>query len=261
MPSPFPGMNPYLEASDIWEDFHTNLATEIRTQLTPHLRPRYIAVLTPKVTYEELSIQEIRLAKPDVGISQIDDRPLGAEAVAIAPAPLLGRVALEVPVKSQSIEIQETETGRLVTAIEILSPVNKRPGHEAFNTYRRKRRDLLRTEVHLLEIDLLRSGHRPPLATPLPDDAPYFIFLSRGQRRPTVEIWPLSLQKPIPVIPVPLLVPDPDVPLDLNQIIETIYDEAAYDLRLDYTQPPPKPDLNPEEAEWLETHLQSVGLR
>lgn len=242
MPSPFPGMNPYLEAPDIWEDFHANLATEIRSQLTPYLRPRYVAVLTPHITYDELSIQEARLAKPDVAVLQTEQRPWSGEAVAIAPAPLVGRVALEVPLKSQSIEIRDSKTGLLVTAIEILSPVNKRPGHEAFDTYRRKRRDLLRTEVHLLEIDLLRGGQRPPLETPLPA-APYFVFLSRGERRPLVDIWPLRLQDAITVLPIPLRAPDPDVPLELGRAIQTIYDEAAYDLRIDYRQPPPKPDL------------------
>jgi len=151
-------------------------------------------------------------------------------------------------------------TGLLVTAIEILSPVNKRPGHEAFEAYRRKRRDLLRTPVSLMEIDLLRAGQRPPLLTPLPD-APYFIFLSRGDSRPEVEIWPLRLQDPIPVVPVPLLDPDPDVPLDLGRAIHTIYDRAAYDLRIDYRQPLPKPEFSPEDTRWLEERIHAAGLR
>ena len=260
MSSPFPGMDPYLEAPAMWEDFHADLATRIRAQLTPHLRPRYVAVLTPHVTYDELVVQETRLAKPDVGVLHVETRPLGDQVVAIAPAPLTGRVPQEVPVRIQSIEIHETETGLLVTAIEILSPVNKRPGHEAFDTYRRKRRDLLRTNVHLLEIDLLRGGRRPPLETPLPE-AHYFVFLSRGERRPVVEIWPLRFQEPIPVLPIPLLAPDPDVPLDLGRAIQTVYDEAAYDLRLDYRQPPPRPELASEDMAWLEAHLQAAGLK
>jgi hypothetical protein len=260
MASPFPAMNPYIEAAEIWEDFHANLAIEIRSQLAPQLRPRYIAVLTPHVVYEELSIQETRLAKPDVAILQQDDRAWAGAAVAIAPAPLIGRVALEVPIRLQSIEIRDSKTGQLVTSIEILSPVNKRPGHEAFDTYRRKRRDLLRTDVHLLEIDLLRAGQRPPLETQLPN-YPYFVFLSRGEQRPRVEIWPLPLQQAIPLLPIPLRTPDPDIPLDLGRAIQTIYDEAAYDLRIDYRQPPPKPDLTPEDAAWLDAQLRAINLR
>jgi hypothetical protein len=259
MPSPFPGMDPYLEAPDIWEDFHANLATEIRAQLTPHLRPRYIAVLTPNISYDVLAIQATHLIKPDVAILREGQQPWAAQAVAIAPAPLVGRVALETPVKSQAIEIRETKSGRLVTAIEILSPVNKRPGHDAFESYQRKRRDLLRTDVHLLELDLLRAGRRPPFETPLPD-APYFVFLSRGNQRPLVEIWPLTLQQPIPLIPIPLLPPDPDIPLSLGQALNTVYDQAAYDLRIDYTQSPPPPTIQGPDADWLDNHLRAAGI-
>jgi hypothetical protein len=215
MPSPFPGMDPYLEAPEIWEDFHASLAREIRDQLAPRLQPRYFAALTPRVTYEEVIIEEKRVAKPDVSGSKITETPLSSSAIAILPAPMVGLAVLEVPVKEQSIEIREARTGTLVTAIEILSPVNKRRGHEAYETYRRKRRDLLRAGVHLLEIDFLRSGERPPLVTPLPE-APYFVFLSRVQRRPNVDIWPLPLRDEIPIVPVPLAEPDPDVALDLG---------------------------------------------
>jgi hypothetical protein len=253
-------MDPYLEGPNFWEEFHTNLAGDIQAQLTPQLRPRYIAALTPRMTYEEITIQQTRTAIPDVGVFHVAEQPYRYETVAIAPAPMIGVTTIEVPVKEQEIEIREVESGTLVTAIEILSPVNKRPGHDAYKTYRRKRRDLLRTEVHLLEIDLLRGGRRPPLETPLPT-APYFIFLSRGDRRPKVEIWPIKLSDVLPVIPVPLLEPDPDVPLDLGRALQRSYDKAAYDLRIDYSQPPPKPELTAEDADWLQNHLQSVGIR
>jgi hypothetical protein len=140
MSSPFPGMNPYLEHPNIWEDFHANLATEIQSQLSPKLRPRYFAALVPRVTYEEVVIEEKHSIKPDVSVYRVNDRPWGGEAVAIAPAPVTGRVAMELPVNLYTVEIRETETGVLVTAIEILSPVNKRPNHDAFEDYQQKRR-------------------------------------------------------------------------------------------------------------------------
>jgi len=253
-------MDPYLEDPDIWEDFHTELASKIRGQLAPQLRPRYFAALVPRVSYDEVVIAERHVVKPDVAVIRMTDRPMVGEAVAIAPPPLEGVVAIEVEVRSQTIEIRRVSDGELVTAIEILSPVNKRPGREAFEEYRQKRRDLLRSRVHLLEIDLLRGGRRPPIETPLPDD-PYFVFLSRGNHRPWVDIWPLRLQEPIPILPVPLTAPDKDVPLDLGQAIVAVYDEAGYDLRIDYSQAPPKPDLPIENAAWVEMQLRSVGLR
>lgn len=257
MPSPFPGMDPYLEAPTMWEDFHASLAAEVRDQLTPNLRPRYYAALTPRMIYDEVVIEKTRWLKPDIGVYRLNDQATGGIAVAIAPAPLIGQETLEIPVREQRIEVREASTDDLVTAIEILSPVNKRPGREAFEEYRRKRRTLLRTSVHLLEIDFIRSGQRVPLATPLPD-TPYFIFLSRAEDRPDVEIWPIRLQDAIPVVPLPLLEPDPDVPLDLGRAIHALYDRAAYDLRIDYRQPPPKPDLLPEEVAWVEQLLQPL---
>jgi uncharacterized protein DUF4058 len=107
-----------------------------------------------------------------------------------------------------------------------------------------------------MEIDLLRSGQRPPLATPLPD-APYFVFLSRGTRRPTVEVWPLAFRDSIPVMPVPLLDPDPDAPIDLGLAIRKIYERASYDLRIDYRGDPPPPAIPPGDLAWLREQAKS----
>lgn len=261
MPSPFPGMDPYLEDARIWEDFHASLAAEIRDQLAPSLRPRYVAALAVRVTYDEVVVERrpSQAIKPDVSVWRAEDRPAGHVAVAsaIAPAPLVGMIAPQVAINLYAIEIRRVEDDLLVTAIEILSPVNKRPGHEAFVSYQRKRGDLLRSAAHLMEIDLLRAGRRWVLLTPLPA-APYFTFLSRADKRPRIEIWPLRFQEPIPVLPVPLLEPDPDVPLDLGRAMRAIYDRASYDLRIDYHRPVPPPDLGSEDAEWVAALLQTV---
>lgn len=261
MPSPFPGMNPYLEASHLWEDFHARLANEISDQLTPRLRPRYLTALTPRVTYEEVSIlMPYHAAKPDVGIYQITPQPLANVTTLAAPAPITREVTFEEPFYEYALEIRETATGVLVTAIEILSPINKQPGRDAFDAYRRKRREPLRTDAHLLEIDLLRAGRRPVAIDDLPD-APYFVFLSREERRGMVEIWSLHFHEPLPLVPVPLRPPDPDVSLDLGSALNAIYDRAAYDLRLDYTQSPPEPLLSAEDSRWLHEHLHAQALR
>src|SRR5207244_612978 len=135
-------------------------------------------------------------------------------------------------------------------AIEILPPVNKRPGHEAHEEYLRKRRDLFRSSVHLLEIDLLRGGRRPPLEDPVPT-APYYVFLSRADHRPQVQVWPIPLASGLPGVPIPRLDPDPDGPWDLGTVVASVYERGAYEDQIDYHQPPPPPPLTPEEAEWL----------
>jgi hypothetical protein len=257
MPSPFPGMDPYLEDPDIWEDFHQSLGKELRDQLAPHVQPRYIASLTTRITYEEVDIvAPDRSIKPDISLLRTSDYELAGAAVAIAPAPYTDVVTEPQPleIKLFSVEIRTVKTGELVTAIEILSPVNKRRGHHAYDQLQQKRSDLRRAGVHIIEIDLLRAGQRLTLRRPLPN-APYFIFLSRAAQPERVEVWPLQLTQPIPIVPVPLRAPDADVPLDLSAAIRNIYDHAYYHLRIDYSQPPPRPDLSPTETEWIEQHV------
>lgn len=263
MPSPFAGMDPYLEAAELWEDVHANLATELRAQLQPQLVPRYVAVLTPYVTYEEIGIGEVSAVKPDVAVlSRPEQTPPSAASTTIA-APLTGVTSLaepEVPAKAQRIEVRAVGSETLVTVIEILSPANKRSGSESFEAYQRKRRDLLRSSVHLLEIDLLRRGVRWPLETALPP-APYFIFLSRAARRPTIEIWPAGFSEPLPAVPVPLRDPDPDATIDLGAALARVYELGAYALRVDYRREPPPPALSAEDSAGFNQRLRVAGLR
>lgn len=261
MPSPFPGMNPYFEAPEIWEDFHQNLATEIQIQLIPQLRPKYYAALVPRVTYEEVIIQQDpRDAKPDVGVwrreplSELAQAPIAV----LPPPPIMEIIAEEVPVKLWTVEIREAGLGTLVTSIEILSPVNKRANHEAYMAHQRKRTALMRAGVNLLEIELLRTGHRWSLPDKELPDAPYFVFLWRVLSPKRLGIWPLNLREPIPLLSVPLREPDPDVPLDLTLAIQTIYDRAGYDMRIDYRQPPPKPAFSEEDMQWIQEIVATV---
>lgn len=256
MPSPFPGMDPYIETPELWPDFQINLAAEIRAALNGSVQPRYFARLTASDTYEIIEVAQPRGVRPDVGVWQPQPprrEALGGAAV-ITPAPAESRIPLEIPLRLTNVEIRETETQLLVTAIEILSPVNKRRGHEARAEYLRKRRDLLRTSVHLMEIDLLRGGERSPPEIPV-DSAPYYVLLSRADRRPHAAVWPIQLADSLPVLPVPLLEPDPDAPLDLGAAVASVYERAAYAVQIDYRQPPPPPPLSPEEAEWVDRLL------
>ncbi len=262
MPSPFPGMDPYIEDSKIWSDFHGDLAAEIRAELNKGLQPRYVAQLTPYVTYEIVEISERHGVRPDVGVFQPQPPSgtmTGATAV-ITVAPVESMVEMELPLRLYTVEIRETETLRLVTSIEILSPVNKRPSHEAYHDYRRKRRELLRSETHLIEIDLLRGGERPPLKQAVPP-APYYVNLYRANHRPYVKVWPLQLWDKLPVLPVPLLEPDPDAALDLGAVVAAVYERGAYARLIDYHRPPPPPALSEAEAVWLDEYLRTQKVR
>lgn len=213
MPSPFPGMDPYLEGS-LWTTLHFGLSAEIVRQLAPKLRPRYLV--------------------------------LPAE-----------RFVMETPESLVTIEIRDTTKRQLVTAIEVLSPTNKHG--DGRDEYLAKRRRILLSTAHLIEIDLLRQGQRVPMQQPLPP-MPYFVFLSRAEKRPLTDIWPVAFNEPLPVVPVPLLPEDTDTPLDLQLIFTNTYDLLGYDLAVDYSQPP-EISLNKEAVAWAEACLKVAGLR
>lgn len=259
MPSPFPGIDPYLEGY-LWPDVHNALASKIRQQLTPKLRPRYTARLEVYVVEDSLPESEIGILYPDVEVMRVKQRDetvknpvasTSSTSVSVTPAPLTLPVFQPVPVRLVNVEIRDTAQNVLVACIEILSPVNKRePGLTA---YRQKRQRLYQAGVHLIELDFLRRGTRPFTHPRLPDVA-YAIALTRAQSG-VIEVWPLGLQDTLPIIPVPLRPPDPDIPLELPQAMADIYDEAAYDLSIDYSQPPPPPALSEADAAWIQTLL------
>jgi Protein of unknown function (DUF4058) len=222
MPSPFPGMDPYLEGA-LWTTVHFSLSAETVRQLAPQLRPCYLVLPAERFVMET------------------------PESVAVIPT----------PIPHVTIEIRDTANRQLVTAIEVLSPTNRRG--DGRQEYLAKRRRILLSTAHLLEIDLLRQGQRVPMQKPLPS-TPYFIFLSRAEKRPLTEIWPISLKEPLPVVPIPLLPGDADVALDVQQVFTTTYDLLGYDLALDYTQSPELP-LPQEDMAWAEVLLRVAGLR
>lgn len=263
MPSPFPGMDPYLEHPRFWQDVHDTLISEIRNQLVPQLRPRYVARLVPQRVMDQPDNGELRIMFPDVPVIRrppVEPLPVPAgAAVVITPPPVKTVNVMRVPFRQVSVEIRDVTSGLLVTAIELLSPANKRRGTKTREGYLRKRDTLLASTTHLLEIDLLRRGERLPLRPP-PPAAPYYAVLSRADRRPDADCWPIRLQDPLPVVPVPLLPPDPDVPLDLGAALREVYDQAGYDLDMDYTVEP-FPPLEGENAVWAAEILEKAGLR
>lgn len=258
MPSPFPGMDPYLEGA-VWTTFHFSLAAELVRQLAPRLRPRYLVLPVERFVLDTLDTVSITTTSiyPDVGVVQSQHQPSGEGALTIAPAPLRLATVMPEAIPHVTVEIRDTAERTLVTAIEILSPTNKRGQGRV--EYLAKRDGILLSTAHLLEIDLLRQGQRVPMREPLPP-APYFVFLSRGRERPFTEVWPIDQRESLPTVPVPLLPDDDDMPLDLQLVFTSVYDLLNYDLVVDYRQPPPIP-LAEADAIWVESSLQAAGLR
>lgn len=265
MPSPFPGMDPYLEGY-LWVDVHNALASKIRQQLVPKLRPRYTERLEIYLVEDTSPEKEIGILYPDVEVLRVMQSTASGSAavelpldmkggsVLMTPAPLTLPVLLPVEVRIATVEIRDTANNTLVACIEVLSPVNKRePG---LTPYRQKRQRLYNANVHLIEIDLLRRGTRAFNHPRLPETA-YLVTVTRAQLG-WVEVWPIDLQDSLPTVPVPLRSPDADVPLDLGEAIAAIYEEAAYELSIDYRQAPPPPALSEADRLWLDSLLTPI---
>jgi hypothetical protein len=259
MSNPFPGMDPYLEGP-MWSSFHNSLIEEIAWQLTPKLRPKYRARSAERVVVaapDPIEMTSVRSRLPDVGVF---DRPSATSAeTAAAPVinpPLIAELPDFEETTQTYIEIQAVD-GQLVTAIELLSPTNKRG--EGAGEFQMKRREFLASSVHYVEIDLLRIGERFPVNKPLPS-VPYFVFLSRSGLRPQVEIWPIAIDATLPRVPIPLLAGDADVELDLALAFRTVYEHYEYDLDLDYTSSPVIP-LTVTQQAWVDERLRADERR
>jgi hypothetical protein len=263
MPSPDSGMDPYIEACGLWEDFHGALIHEIRVALARATPERYL-VRTGERAYLVLVESEDKTSRPclpDVSVTTPRSRkkPQGGVAAAEPSAveePVNLRAFIEEEHRESFVEVYETDPEqRLVTCIEVLSPSNKQAGTTGWEQYQRKRQSLMLGNVNLVEIDLLRGGQRLPMLDPWPD-SPYLLMVAKAKKAQLCQVWRGHFQRALPAIPVPLAKPDPAIPLTLQPMIEGIYQRYRYERSIDYRKPL-SPPLNAEEAAWLETQLRA----
>ncbi len=260
MKSPFPGLDPYLEAR--WGDIHTRLIVYASNQINGQLPDDLQALVEEDVTV--LVDDHTRTIYPDV---QVVEQP------AVSPVEgSLANVALAEPyvvnlddeLKTQRrVEIVATrEGGKLITVIEFLSRANK-SGVIGPELYARKQRELIRAGVNLVEIDLIRTGEFvlavPREALPRPCQTPYLICITRATNKTRYELYPISLRSPLPNIPIPLRPTDKDVVLRLQPLLDDCYRDGRYD-RLDY-RTNLSPRLVEEDAQWADALLREKGLR
>lgn len=257
MPNPFPGMAPFLE-SPSWSTVHANLVEEIARQLSIKVRPKYLAITCERVFIaipDQVSPAGQSGRIPDDSVVAIDEGQLAHSARSASPS-IVVEALLPETITETYVEIRDAATRSLVTAIEVLSPTNKRG--DGLAEFRKKRLEFQRGTAHYLEIDLLRSGERFPMTGPLPSVS-CFVFLSHADRRPHVTAWPISLNEPLPTIAIPLMSGDPDVALNLQQAWETIYDLFRYEFLVDHTRNPTVP-LSAEQDRWAQACLRNSGV-
>lgn len=251
MPTPFPGMDPYLEHPSLWPDVHNSLITAIRDALTPKIAPRYYIGLERR-TYLLKPDDIVFIGRPDISVVSHQSTP----QLATTPLAEIGIMEVDIPmadeVSENFLEVREVSTNKLVTILELLSPANKL-SEDGREQYQRKRSQIFSTQTNLVEVDLLRAGTpMPVVGQPVQSD--YRILVSRGWQRPRAQLYPFNVQHPIPKFSLPLLRQDEAPEVDLGEILHALYDRARFDLRLDYTQPP-IPPLFDDAALWAKKLL------
>ena len=250
MPSPFPGMDPYLEDPAFWPDFHSRFINYWCEAIADRLPDHYEATLSERVTLAEADDHSRKQFGPDVALWQ--SAPDSGQPV----QPVAGVATLEpvtIPllrldeVRETFIEIRTRPGREIVAVLELLSPSNKRgPGHE---DYLRKRHAVIMADAHLVELDLLLGGQRIALERPLPV-GDYFALIAHADRRFDCDVYAWSLRHPLPRLPIPLRAPDPDLVIDLAAVFATAYDRGRFGRRLRYEGPPVGP-LRDADREWV----------
>jgi hypothetical protein len=249
----FPGMDPYLEVAELWPGFHNSLIVYISDFLQPLLRPRYIAAIEERVFVERPQPREFI---PYVRYKQ--DRPPSEQG---GTGVLDADEALEVQLPALEmhesyLEILDRHSGqRVVAVLEVLSPANKYAG-PGRDSYVAKQREVLASQAHLIEIDLLRRGpHTMAVSEWIARQHAsydYLICVNRAEGlRNRFRLYPRQLRQRLPRIRVPLADGDPDVVLDVQAVVAQTYEAGSYRERLRYDQPC-VPPLPAEDQAWAD---------
>jgi hypothetical protein len=266
MPSPFPGMDPYLENADVFGGFHDQFIVHLAESLQAVLPPPYYAKGRQRIWVERTDGGRL----PDVSVVRsavwTSSKLETDSAVATLPVTMPVQITVDqIPwteFHETYLEVytKQDDERRLVTAIELLSPSNKASGEKAHGEYRRKQDEVLSAEVNLIEIDLLRGG---PHTTAVPrrelqsrcGPCDYHVCLHRFDKPKDYFIYPIQLTERLPTIAIPLLPNIPPVEVPLQSVFERCYDAGPYRLEINYALDPPPPALLPERLAWVRSLL------
>lgn len=251
----FPGMDPYLEHPVLWEGFHARAIPAIANFLQPSLDPRYVATVEERVL-----VEGPQRPIPDVWVQKVET---GGAATALAQAQADAGVEVEIEdleIHQKRVEILDAYNNmKLVAIIELVSPTNKRPG-PGRESYLEKQAEVLERDCHLIEIDLQRTGQH---VVPIPDwraaefkPYDYLVCISRWPHRNRYRLFPIPLRHRLPRIPIPLVEPDADATLDLQAVIEQVYNEGRYFRRIRYDEPC-EPRLPAEDQAWANERVRA----
>jgi hypothetical protein len=260
MPSPFPGMDPFIEMGH-WQTFHNRFISAMADTLVPQVRPAY-AVDIGQDIYLVIDDGETQVREPDIAVV---GEPAGRESSRTGPTARAGGVAtlepiaLTIPIprerRHRFIEVRDNKSRDVITIVELLSPANRidRGGRRS---YLAKRRDILESGINLIELDLMRRGHKLPMKPRMPI-ADYSAVVCRTEKMPRAAVYTWSLHDVLPDVPVPLADGDPDVSLKLQPAFNEVYDRVGFDYTLPYHHQL-RPPIREADRGWLAEVLSAV---
>ena len=263
MPSPFPGMNPYLENPTLWQQVHTHLIVAIAEQMNPILRPKYRMAMEERVYTETSNDDNLELVGiPDNLIfarsSNVTETLSNVAVASLKVKPLTITIPQPETIKEWYLQVKDVETKQVITVLEILSPKNKKTG-EGRHKYLRKRERVLMSLIHFIEIDLLRKGEIMPMNISGEITTDYRIIISRSDRRPQADLYAFNLAQEIPSIPLPLKPEDEEPLIPLQALLHSLYERGSYDLAINY-QKQSLPDISEDDKMWVDNLLKEQGL-
>jgi hypothetical protein len=256
MPSPFPGMDPFLEDPFFWHQVHSRLIVALANDLGRRLRPKYYAAIETR-TYLEDDAESIFVGIPDAIVfsgKSAATTPQNTTTLAIPTVqPQKVRLVEPIEVKERYMEIRKVASHEVIAAVEVLSPKNKIG--EGRKIYLKKRQTILASASHFVEIDFLRVAQPMPLEG-IVRQSDYRILVSPAGVRPEADLYGFNLPDAIPVFLLPLRNEDSPIPINLGALLQTVYEEACFDLQIDYHQSVPEPLLSAPNTEWVKKILQ-----
>ena len=265
MPSPFPGMDPFLEHPSLFPGLHGRMVAYLSEALQARLPQPYFAEIGER-TWVEVSQRDIErdvnVLRGEMGPDNRQEPPGGAAIAVIARTePVIVTIRHDEQ-RETWVEIRTRfdDIERIVASIEVLSRSNKTPGVRGRDLYLRKQQEILASQIHLIEIDLLRGGTHTtavPLGRAVAEAGPFDFHVSihRCDRLEDFFVYPIRLEVHLPEIAIPLLPGDPDVPLDLQVVFDRCYDSGPYHRRVRYAESEPVPALSPVRTEWVARRL------
>ncbi len=224
MPSPFPGMDPYLEQEQLWPVFQHHLVGCLYQLLLPGLVDRYRARVGHRHYFTEQALFTSVIREEH---------------------------------QEEFIEIRQRTDSRLVTLLDVVSPANRLTagGRQKFLD---KRREARSQNASLVEIDLVLQG-QPMLdysREGLPD-WDYAVTVTRSTQPERYEIYTATLQKKLPKFRLPLAPDDRDTVLDLQLAFTRAFEQGGFAAKVDYRRDPPT-TIEDEDRAWIRERLKDV---